>query len=93
MDLEDESFLAPDRIKVQGTREHLREDTMAAPSNIPAVSAKNAALSNDVALDVKALNIEDGEIAKSLSQYPSQAGAGVLSARRGAIASALKKHD
>ncbi|HXQ38295.1 MAG TPA: hypothetical protein VN843_30095 [Anaerolineales bacterium] len=66
---------------------------MAASSNIPAVNAKNFALTNDVAIDVKKLEIEDAEIAKGLAAFPNRPDAGLLNARRGAIATIKKNHE
>jgi len=66
---------------------------MAANSNIPAVNAKNLALSNDTALDVKAIELEDTEIVKALVANPNRPDAGKLNARRGSIATAKKNHE
>lgn len=67
---------------------------MAASSNIPAVNAKQLALSNDTALDVKKIELEDAEIVKTLAALPGgHPAAAALNARRGAIASAKKNHE
>lgn len=66
---------------------------MAAPSSIPAVNAKNLALSNDVALDVKKLEVEDAEIVKELVAFPNRQDAAKLNGRRGVIATAKKNHE
>lgn len=66
---------------------------MAASSNIPAVNAKNAALVNDVALDVKKLDIEDAELVKNIALNPSSPSAAIANARRGVIAAAKKNHE
>lgn len=66
---------------------------MAASSNIPAVTAKQLALANDVALDVKKIELEDAEIVKGLAAFPNRPDAGLLNARRGVIATAKKNHE
>lgn len=67
---------------------------MAASSNIPAVNAKQLALSNDVASDVKRIELEDAEIVKTLAALPANhPAANKLNARRGAISTAKKNHD
>lgn len=67
---------------------------MAATSNIPAVNAKQLALSNDVASDVKKLELEDAEIVKQLAGLPANHPAvAQLNARRGVIATSKKNHE
>lgn len=66
---------------------------MSASSNIPAVNAKNLALSNDVALDVKKLELEDAEIVKGLKAFPNRQDAAILNGRRGTISTAKKNHE
>lgn len=66
---------------------------MAASSNIPAVNAKQLALSNDVALDVKKLELEDAEIVKGLTAFPNRQDAAILNGRRAVISAAKKNHE
>lgn len=67
---------------------------MAASSSIPSVTAKQLALSNDVAIDVKKLEVEDAEIVKALAALPGgHPAANLLNARRGTIATAKKNHE
>ena len=63
--------------------------TLAAPSKIPAVAAKQAAVANSVDSDVVKLQIESAEITKALAANPSRVDAGILNARKAAINTAI----
>ena len=58
------------------------------------MNAKQLALANDVALDVKKIELEDAEIVKTLAALPANhPAANQLNSRRGTIATAKKNHE
>lgn len=66
---------------------------MAATSSIPAVNAKNVALANDKAADVKKLETEVAAETVTAAINPSHPASALLSSRIAQISTQLKSHE